>query len=478
MNGVSWRRILVVAWCFFGFSVRAANPEFRAGAAEVKITPPKGAPLAGYYYQRAAEGVHDDLYAKALVLQQGTNKVALVVCDLISLTRPIVEEARKIISETSGVTGENVMMSATHTHTAPVLRGGSTRNAAQGGEEDIAVRYTAELPKLIAESVRLAEQNLTNASSFAGWGRAESVSFNRRYYMRDGTVGWNPGKLNTNIVRAAGPIDPDVGIFYVQTPDGKRPVATYVNFAMHPDTVGGLEISADYPHTLSKRLAEYKGPEMVTIFANGTCGNINHVDVKWKDPQKGHAEAARIGTILGAEVLQRYKKLRAINAGPLRVRSEMVKLPLPITNQEEIEEARRVAQIPAVTGTNQPKFLDRVKAYKVLDVAAREGKPHELEVQVIALGDDMAWVSLPGEIFVELGQAIKKVSPFYYIKKVSPFYYTFIAELANGSIGYIPNREAYAQGNYEVVSARCAEGSGELLVQSAIHQLKELHAGK
>jgi neutral ceramidase len=467
MNGLCCRRFLAVACCFLGVCAEAG--EFQAGAAQVKITPPKGAPLAGYYYQRAAEGVHDDLYAKALVLQEGTNKVAFVVCDLISLTRPIIEEARKIISESSSVPAENVMMSATHTHTAPVLRGGSTRNAAQGGEEDMAVRYTAELPKLIAESVRLAEQNLTKASAFAAWGRNETLSFNRRYVMRDGTVGWNPGKLNTNIVRAAGPIDPDVGIFYAQTPDGKKPVATYVNFAMHPDTVGGLEISADYPYTLSKRLAEYKGPEMVTIFANGTCGNINHVDVKWQDAQKGHAEAARIGTILSAEVLQRYKRLRPINVGPLRAHSELVKLPLPIISEEEIQEARRIAQIPAVTGTNQPKFLDRVKAYKVLDVAARNGQPHELEVQVIALGDDVVWVSLPGEIFVELGLAIKKASPFYY---------TFIAELANGSIGYIPNREAYAQGNYEVVSARCAEGSGELLVQSAIHQLKLLHGQK
>jgi neutral ceramidase len=440
--------------------------DFRAGAGTVKVTPPKGAPMAGYYYSRAAEGVHDDLYAKALVLQQDSNKAALVVCDLISLSRPIVEEARRIVAESSGIPGSNVMISATHSHTGPILRGGSTRNAAQGGEDDIAVRYTAELPKLIAQSVVLAEKNLTNASAFAGWGRAEHISFNRRYFMRDGTVGWNPGKLNTNIVRAAGPIDPDLGVFYVQTPDGKRPVATYVNFAMHPDTVGGLQISADYPYTLSKLLGEYKGPEMVTLFANGACGNINHVDVNWRDPQKGHGEAARIGTILAAEVLQRYKKLRPITLGPLRARSEMVQLPLPLVKQEEIEEARRIAQIPAVAGTNQPKFLDRVKAYKVLDVAAREKQPHEVEVQVIALGNDIAWVSLPGEVFVELGLAIKKASPFYY---------TFIAELANGSIGYIPNREAYPQGNYEVVSARCAEGSGELLVQSAIHSLRQLH---
>jgi hypothetical protein len=88
-------------------------------------------------------------------------------------------------------------------------------------------------------------------------------------------------------------------------------------------------------------------------------------------------------------------------------------------------------------------------------------------VQVITLGDEVAWVSLPGEIFVELGLAIKRASPFRY---------TMIAELANGSIGYIPNRAAYPQGNYEVVSARCAEGSGELLVDAAVRLLKRLHS--
>jgi hypothetical protein len=111
--------------------------------------------------------------------------------------------------------------------------------------------------------------------------------------------------------------------------------------------------------------------------------------------------------------------------------------------------------------------MEMVDAFKVLDVAAREGKPHEVEVQAIALGKQVAWVSLPGEVFTELGLAIKQDSPF-------PT--TIIAELANGLLGYIPSRRAYAQGNYEVVSARCAEGSGERLVDAAVKMLKELHA--
>src|SRR5262249_40240536 len=107
--------------------------------------------------------------------------------------------------------------------------------------------------------------------------------------------------------------------------------------------------------------------------------------------------------------------------------------------------------------------------FKVLDVAARNGKPWEVKVQVIALGDELAWVSLPGEIFVELGLAIKKSSPYPH---------TLIAELANGSIGYIPDKPAYPQGNYEVVSSRCAEGSGEMLVETASRLLNDVRHKK
>jgi hypothetical protein len=116
-------------------------------------------------------------------------------------------------------------------------------------------------------------------------------------------------------------------------------------------------------------------------------------------------------------------------------------------------------------GKDQPSFMQKVQAFKVLDVAAREGKPLDAEVQVIALGDDLAWVGLPGEVFVELGLAIKQASPFKH---------TVIVELANGSIGYTPTRRAYDEGNYEPVSARCAAGSGEQLVEAAVRLLKEV----
>ena len=441
--------------------------ELRVGAAAVTITPPPGIGMAGYYFERGAQGTNDDLFSKAIVLEQDNERVALVALDLISTTRWMVDAARQEIEKTTALRGDHVMISATHAHTGPVLAKRGAREAAQGGESEVSQNYSLRLPKLIAESVRLAASRLERARVAAGIGREEHLSFNRRYFMKDGTVRWNPGKLNTNIVRAAGPIDPDVGVVLFEAPRDQATalaIATYVNFAMHPDTVGGENFSSDYPGALSRLLASYKGTNMLTLFANGACGNINHVDVNWANPQKGPHEAHRIGTILAGEVFEAYKHLQPVPPGPLQMRSERVMLPLPQVSADDVEKAR--ATVKRYTMKDNSGFMEKVHAYKVLDVAAREGKPHEVEVQVIALGPELAWVALPGEIFVELGLAIKKASPFKD---------TMIAELANGAIGYIPNRDAYSQGAYEVVSARCAEGSGEMLVEAAIKLLKQLH---
>lgn len=439
-------------------SEKSGNPGLRAGAASVVITPPKGTPLAGYYHARGASEVLDDLYAKALVLECGGERVALVCCDLITLPRHTVLAARGLIEKETGIPAGHVMLSATHTHTGPALVRDSSRDQLDGAASDPVRRYTLGLPAALARCVAQAHARLAPARISAARGSEAGMSFNRRFWMKDGTVGWNPGKNNPQIVRPAGPIDPAVGLIEIASPDGKAS-AVYVNFAMHPDTTGGTAISADYPGVLARRLAEFYGDDLVTLFANGCCGNINHLNVAWSAGQTRPAEARRLGTILAGAVLKSCMDLKPVEAQSLRTASRSVKLPLPKITAEDIAEARRLAADP------RSKFMEKVKAFKVLDVVAQAGKPLEVEVQVIALGNQVAWVSLPGEIFVEIGLDIQRASPFRY---------TMIAELANGSIGYVPNRSAYAEGNYEVVSARCGEGSGEMLVAAAVELLRQL----
>ena len=444
--------------------------DWQAGAATVSITPEPGLPLAGYYFERGAEGTLDDIGAHAVVFEKDGTVAAVVTLDLISTTRDMVEMARAEIEKRTGIPGSSVLISATHTHTAPTLPRPGRRGIADGGDKPAVHEYAATLPGKIAEAVAKARATLAPARLLAATGSEPRLSYNRRFCMADGSVGWNPGKKNPAILRTAGPIDPEVGVLCIDRPTAPPtaaplPVACLVNFAMHPDTTGGTRYSADYPGALGRQLKAWRGADLVVPFANGCSGNLNHIDVGWPDGQKGPGEAHRIGTILAAAVMQACKSASPLTDGPLVVRSETVALDLFPIDPDELARARAVAEQDASAGP-RPGFFEQVKAYRALDVAARDGKPLEVEVQVIALGPELACVSLPGEIFVELGLAIKASSPFPRIH---------IAELANGAIGYIPNHKAYAEGAYEVISSRVADGSGEKLVDAAVRILREIH---
>ena len=282
-----------------------------AGAAQVVITPPQGMPMAGYYSPRYSTGVHDHLHANALVLRQGKVTVAIVSCDVIHMPAQIVAQARRLIHSQSGIAESHVMISATHAHTGPVIPGGSARLDFGGKDGEMTRAYAAALPSKIADAVRQATAALKPAGIRSAAGHEPTLTFNRRFHMSDGTVGWNPGKLNPKIVSPAGPIDPQVGVVSIESSTG-APLSTLVNYALHLDTVGGLDISADYPYTLSKSVAASRPG--LTIFALGCAGNLNHIDVKSARPQKGHEEAARIGSALGAEVIRALARLEAPGA--------------------------------------------------------------------------------------------------------------------------------------------------------------------
>ncbi|MCL4177058.1 MAG: neutral/alkaline non-lysosomal ceramidase N-terminal domain-containing protein [Verrucomicrobia bacterium] len=430
------------------------------------ITPPLGIPLAGYYHERGADGLRDPLYSRALTITRQDQTMALVTLDLIGITREITDAARDAIHQTCGIPGTHVLISATHAHTGPVLVHRGRRAEALGGHHELALAYSQALPNRIAETVQQAIRRSQPARLSTAVGRCTDLAYNRRYFMRDGTVGWNPGKLNPNMVMPAGPTDPEVGVLYVDAPgsrDAASAIASYVNFAMHTDTCGGSQFSADWPGALGRLLTRYHGPQHVTLLGNGASGNVNHLDFASSWPNHGPAEQERIATILGASVLQTYKQLHTLSPGVIGSRSELVQLDLREITPEAVIEAR--ATVESTSDDRGGNFMKLVRAYRTLDIAEREGEPFRVEVQVLALGDDLAWVSLPGEVFVELGLAIKQRSPF-------PV--TFVVSLANENIGYIPDRRSYAEGNYEPESARCAPGSGEALVEAAVRLLTQV----
>jgi len=448
--------------CFLLSAIPAFGADLRAGAATVVITPPAGAAMAGYYTNRAATGIHDDLQAKALVFEKDGVRIALVACDLANLPRPYSEGARRIIREKTGIAPDHVMISATHSHTGPVLLTQPSRYNLEGEMKRIAEEYAASLEGKIADSVVAAVEALQPAQVRSSIGREDSLPFNRRYFMKDGTVAWNPRKLDPNIVRPAGPTDPAVPVIYVETPD-EKPIAVYVNYALHQDTTGGLEFSADFSYMLGKVLRETKGPALEPIFTIGCAGNVNHLDVSRKQRQSGFGEASRIGAVLAGAVLKSIQRAPVAEVPFIRVSTEMLQLPTPEVTPREAAWARTTA---ATFGKpDAAPFLDLVRAARDMDLIPLDGGPLEAEVQVIALGNEVAFVGLPGEIFVELGLTLKQDSPYAN---------TIVAELANGALGYIPNRQGYQEGGYEVVSSHFAPGGGEMLLNSALRQLIDL----
>jgi neutral ceramidase len=444
------------------FSLPAIS-ELRVGRAAVSITPPIGAPIGSSYGLTPAAGIHDDLFAKAIVLEVNGVKAAMVACDLVSLRKPVVAEARRLIAATTGVRPEQVILSATHCHAGPQMHP-MFLSMVPSPARELGEKYVSELPGKIAEAVRRAEADLRPARAWTASERETTISFNRRYLMRDGAVQMNPRRGSPDIVRSVGPIDPEVSVVYFDTPDG-TPIATHVNFALHVAIVSGREVSSDYPGVLAKILGEAKGPGMLTLFNNGMSGNINHIDVTDRHQLGGTAEAARVGTILAAKVLQAYKHLRPVAPASLKARTQPVELPVPSVTPAEVDRAKQTLAQFGKPGA--PPFLDVVHAWKVLDVAELQGKPLDTEVQAITMGDDLAWVGMPGDAFVELGLAVKQNSPFRQ---------TIVSEQSgSGAISYVPNRKAFPEGAYEVMSARFAPGGGEMLSDAAIKLLIEMY---
>jgi neutral ceramidase len=421
-----------------------------AGVAVVDITPD-------------GRKVLDPLKVKALVLRQGKLEAALAVCDVIGISAQQAGEARRLASQRTGIPVSRISVSATHTHT--------------GG-------YHPELTERIATAIADARGSVRPVTLRAGVIEQHGLSFNRRFLMKDGTVRFNPGPLeggasfdgghpyqNPDIVRPVGPIDPQVGLLLFSDAAG-APVASLTNFALHVVTTDGRGISADYPFFYETALRRQLGDPFVSVFATGPCGDINHWDVSKPGPQNHYEKFTQpIGEKLAATALAGLPRLESVPAASLDVRSQTVAVPLRDYSEMDLAWAKEAVankfqDFPGA-GYNQRGFLAGVRARSILrlEELRKNGPRLPLEVQAFRVSDKVAIVTLPGEIFVELGLAIKKASPF-------PT--TLVIELANASCAYVPTMKAFAEGGYEVVNSVVAPGGGELLAETAIKLLKQL----
>jgi len=443
-----------------GQSVAAGQTAFEVGLAEIDITAPVGYRLDGYFSERLATGQRDPLKAKALVFRQGSTWAALVATDLLGMPQSMSTEVRALAAKRTGIPASNIAITATHTHTGPLFAGERARvfseqAALKFGTDPLAVvKYPETLSAKLVDVIVAAHAQVSPATLSFARTEEDRVSFNRRFHMKDGTVRFNPGVQNPEIVRAAGPIDPDLPFVLISKQN--KPVGSLTVFALHLDTTGGTEYSADYPGYLATELRNDYGEGFISLFGTGTCGDINHIDVSGRR----RFTARLIGQLLAVNV-QSARTRMPLDQPSLAVASSRLALPLRRVTAEQAASAK--ANLSQV-GRSELPFLTQVEIVTTLDLA-RRGPTLDAEVQVIRLHPDVAVVLLPGEVFVELGLAIKRRSPFRH---------TLVIELSNDNPAYIPTEKAFKEGSYETINSRIEPGGGEKLVETAVDLLTRL----
>lgn len=406
----------------------------------------------------------DPLHVKAVVLKQGAKEIVLVECDIIRVSNEWTDPVRKLVSLKTGIAYENICIAATHNH--------------------MGIPYK-DLQPAIIKAVTHAQANLKPVKLRSAVGQQFNVSFNRRYFMKDGSVVFNPMFLNPDIVRPAGPIDAEVGIVLFNDAHTNKPTTAFINFPLHPDIVkeyGAMyqqtgvgsrnSVSADYPYWIETALKKDFGNTFNSMFFLGCCGNINHWNFSKPGPQSGHkTKSKEVGDSLYNSI-RRALPLAKEETASLASRSRVLQVPLQSITPDDVAWAKAL-NVSSLSGNSEEpaerkKFLDNVKRTRILflDELKQKGIVSlPIDVQVFRLSNNTAIVTLPGEFFVEFGLMIKNLSPFDN---------TIIVEMANNGINYVPTKKAFLQGGYEVENSRLASGGGEMLAEAAVQMLKEL----
>ena len=405
----------------------------KAGFAETDITPPVGTHKIGWLEDIVSGSVLDPLFARAAVFESEGSSAAVIQLDVLCVTGSLASRIREGVGKEHGFPGSRIMVAATHNHAGPAV--------ANVGDVRRDERYTEWM---IGRIVSVFGRALASASEVElGRGRAFdfSISHNRRVVMRDGTVRTHGSLNDPQVLHIEGPIDPEVGVVAARGKDGNL-LGMLVNFACHPTDHGGDEVlTAGFPGVLAREMRSSGCP--VTMFLNGAAGNIS--------TERTMEETGRKLADCAVRAIE-----NAVFRGDVAVRcaSRRIGLPYREITDEEVRGAARGAQRfidSAIYDREIPAMVERIRA---------EGKAMT-EVQALFLGD-LVMAALPGEIFVQLGLRFKEEA------HPRP---AWVVSCANGEVGYVPHREAFARGGYETTfgpPSFLAPEAGDLLVSTAL----------
>ncbi len=475
----SFRVLLVLFHLVCTSNLWGQEKILRAGASQIDVTPFLGSELVGNFSENIADNIHDPLYAKSLMLDNGDSKIAIVIVDNLGVTQKVFDRAREYIHKEIGLEKKNIMMASTHTHSGPDT-GEIFMSEAQPLNE-----YGEYLARKIADGVRISHRNLEPAR--IAWGGVDIPEhvFVRRWFMKDsvyspyGTkdiVAMNPGPMNPNIVKPSGPVDPEVSFISVQSVSG-RPISVLANYSLH--YVGWVpkgDISADYfalfgAYLRQKLSADAKKyPLFVGIMSNGTSGNVNNNDYskphsETRSIDRPYEQMEYVAEDVAEKVYKALEKVQYKSWVPLGAELSVLSLK---THRASSGIMAHVTKILARPDSSRPFYSSREKIYARQILKMELEWPDEIEVQLQTLRiGDLGIAGIPFEVFTQIGLEIKMESPF-------PD--TFTISLANGDYLYLPTPEEIELGGYETwLSIRTVEKyASHKIIKRVLEQLNNL----
>jgi hypothetical protein len=478
-------RIYLLLMTVLAMPALSAAP-IKAGAAVTDITPTSfPVNMPGGFSANEAKGAHDPLNARALVLDDGKTKLAWVVIDHLSVPRKVTAEAKEIASKATGIPVENMLVSATHTHSG-VSAADEFVVEAPGGPKlsDRQVKanvYRQVMLDGIAQAMIKAHAQLKPAAVAAASSPLPTEVFNRRWYLKAGKMEPNPFgnldqvKMNPNnspdvLDRPAGPTDPDVSILSVQD-IRRKPLALFANYSLH--YVGGIpqgQVSADYYGEFARLMPSRVGggEGFVAAMSNGTSGDINNIPFGSSRPPRAPYEQVRI--VAGETADAAWKAYREIGKHQtdviLGMRQRLVTLKYRRPTPEQVMNAKAILAIKDKAAIERLPRLAKNYAGSTVAAADRPEQTVDVIIQAIRVGD-LAICAIPFETFAETGLELKKKSPFGR---------TMVVGLGNGRLGYLPTPAQHELGGYETwLGTNVVQtDASDIIVKNLVEMMAEL----
>ncbi|HAP06235.1 MAG TPA: hypothetical protein DCR20_00280, partial [Planctomycetaceae bacterium] len=466
----AWKRLWAVLLLILLGPAVGVAAQFRAGAAQVDITPLQfPVRVNGMVEERTADRAADALMSRALVLDDGSVQLAIVVVDSLMLPREMLDDVKQQAAKLTGIPEDRMLISATHTHSAP------SAMACLGSRVD--PEYAQFLPAQIVRSIVQAQERLEPAE--AGWAvvtddlhnhcrrwifRSDRMSMTDPFGVRNVRAHMHPGYQSANHTGPAGPADTDLTLLGLRSLDG-RPLAVLANYAMH--YYGSPLVSADCCGRFGQRFAELLGASgqsraFVGLLSQGTSG-----DSMWMDYSRPAVANDLDGYVTGlaTKALEAWRLIQWRKDVSLAMAEERLRLQRRVPDEGRLEWARKLS---AEVGDRLPRGWSEVYSFEQLFL--HEEPERELKLQAIRIGE-LGITAIPDEVFGITGLKLKQASPLAVTMNI---------ELANGAEGYIPPPEQHVLGGYTTWPARTAalEVQAEPQIVGVLTKLLERVSGQ